>query len=210
MSDAQRSWLQRNAFLAAAAALPLIIVVLFLAATAIPASLVADPRYDVLLALGDQAIGPNEIGLEFAVLDGRVTATATRGSGRRYPTHQSLQRFDVSTGALEEIAVAIPDPVREKLQNAVISAGEDPPSARFSVPGLSGLELNPQRVAPDGYQFFQDHSGRHGLFGELFGIGGSRYRLGVSKSGRRVLADPGENRYRYADATFLAWLEVES
>lgn len=210
MNDKTPSWLQRNAFLVAAAGLPIIVVVFFLAATEIPKWTVEDPTYDPVFALTRYDNRSADYALEFKVENGRLLAIVKCVPDNGYASYQQLYRYHVDTGELEEIPVDVPDAVLERLGDAPSVAGKSPPSESFEPGVLTGVALNTRLVAPDGYEFVHEYSGNRGLFGELFGMGGGRYRLGLTRSGRFVAITPADEPapYRYNNATFLGWMEA--
>jgi hypothetical protein len=207
MNDQISSWLRRNAFLAAAAGLPIVVLAFFLAATEVPKWLVAAPKHDPVFALTHYDNRSPDFALQFKVEKGRLKATAVRITDSGYTAYQKLYRYRVRSGEVEEILVDVPDSVLASLENASSVAGRPPPSESFEPGSVAGLVLNTNRVAPDGYEFTQNDSGHRGLFGELFGMGRGRHRLGLSNSGRFVAITPpdGVASFRYNQATFIAW-----
>src|SRR4026207_414357 len=74
MRDVGR-FVRRNAFLVAAVALPLVVVIFFLLAAAIPRWTVAPPDFDLVLRGTSYEQPAPRVSLEFDVRDGRVQAT---------------------------------------------------------------------------------------------------------------------------------------
>ena len=208
MNEDTPSWLQRNAFLAAACGLPVVILLFFLSATKIPEWLVEDPAHDLVFSLTHYGHRGDGYALEFRVTDGRVAATAVQVPEPGYGTFQKLYRYRASIGQAEELVVALPDRVLERLDSTPAIAGQESPSASFQPEGLAGLLLATDRLAPDGYEFVHDDSRHRGLFGELFGMSRGRQRLGLTSNGRFVpITMPEElDPYRFRDATFLGWV----
>ena len=209
MAASEPRWFRRNLFLISAIALPFLVTIFFLAATAIPEWLVDDPRYDVLFSVQEYANNQTEIPLTFSVDDGDVMAVVHGRSDNGYPVSpvQTLYRFHVQSGRLEAIIPSIPEHVQSQMPFAA-----DEKSKAFAVSQLAGVTLDTNPVAPDGYALHNEYDGSSGLFGELFGMGSRRYRVGISKAGRVVSIAPKNDRlyYSYRTVSFLGWLEPTS
>jgi hypothetical protein len=73
--NAQGGFFRNNAFLAAAVALPVLVVGFFLLATAIPRWTVPPPTYDLVFRVGKPYDQPRpQVSVEFKVEDGRLQA----------------------------------------------------------------------------------------------------------------------------------------
>lgn len=209
MAAQQPRWFRRNLFLISAIALPFLVTIFFLAATAIPEWLVDDPEYDVLFSVQEYANNAGQIPLAYSVDNGVVTAVVHGRAENGYPVGpvQKLYRFHVRSGRLEEIEPAIPENVQNQMPFAT-DAKSDP----FPVGELSGVNLDSDPVSPDGYELHNEYDGRSSLFGEIFGMGARRYRVGISKAGRVISIAPKNDRlyYSYRNVEFLGWLEPTS
>ncbi len=214
------TWLKENVFIVAALALPLLVAGLFLVVSAVPRLLVDDPRYDLLFAITDSGAPDSDVALSFRLEDGGVWADAS-ASARYVSGRQQLYRFDAATMKVRRIDVNIPEGVRQTLSRIatrnLTQSSQDPsvPPAPlvypvpFRVSETAGLSLIESTVAPDGYEF-ADHAGDRGLFGELFGMGSSRFSVRIVKHGRIIalqIPDRHTGRYYYANAMLLGWVE---
>lgn len=221
-------WLKDNLFVVAALALPLVVVMFFLAATAIPRLLVDDPKYDLYFAAEQFNSQPSGYSLRFRVADGRLFADSSAYPAF-YPSQtQKLYRFDADAGVVQRIDVEIPADIRQHLQEELETrqmpdrVGRPPappigasaqagfPVVSFVVRETENIKLRSETVAPDGYAFEGCCDGNRGLFGELFGMGARRANLRIAKSGRVIeLENPEpEHRHRYQTGSgFLGWAE---
>jgi hypothetical protein len=187
-----------NAFLIAAATLPLAVVALFLVASAVPRWTVAPPAHDLVLAV-DQPYAPGapRVIYEFAVRDGQVVATPRPvPTDDRYPPRTTLWLFDHAASTVHEVSV-------------VAAAGDPEGDANTVVVAeLAGRHALPGGTAPDGYTFDRDDGRGAGLVGEIFGMGRSRQAFRVIKDGRVV---PLDLPVRFPqDVRPVAWLGGEA
>jgi hypothetical protein len=185
-------FLRDNAFLVAAAALPLVIVAFFLASSAIPRWLVPPPAYDLLLRAADAYDQTNpRVEVDLDVRDGKVEATVRPVPGNAYGRRSRLFAFDHATMSVREIPVDLPANI------ANIKDG-DPPRT-IVVDALAGHRLLTQGKSPDGYQLESRNQRGPGIVGEMFGM--HRYDTEVSlvNKGRVipiVLPAPYQNSYQ--------------
>jgi hypothetical protein len=188
---------RENAFLVAAVALPLLVVLLFIGATAIPRWFVAPPAYDLLLKTQgsyEQARAQVIVGIE--VRDGRAAATVERVSGQPTAPGPRLFLFEHETQTVREIPLAVPQ------------LAEGNPAVSVPI-----AELNNRRVvvgpkAPDGYEFETGYARSSGIVGELFGMG-RRPRMALIKGGRTVPIALPSNEYWYG-VTAVGWVLDET
>ena len=194
MTDLGR-FVRQNAFLVAAVALPLVVVIFFLLAAAIPRWTVAPPAFDLVLRGTSYEQPASRVSLEFDVRDGRVQATVRPVPPNTYPSRATLFLFDHQTMKVSRLQVDVPD-----LRDG------DPPRT-FVVPALEKRRVSSTTTAPDGYELKMRTGGGTGLVGDLFGMG--RYDRSVSlvNRGRVVsLALPPPYEY-YSPVYALGWLD---
>ena len=193
-----------NAFLIAAAALPLVVVAFFLVATAIPRWTVPPPAHDFVFTIDEPGDirAPAET-YTFAVRDGQVVATVTRLAPNTYAPRTRLMHFAHESGAVREVGVAPPA--------GVVS---EPPSGGVTITGtfvveeLAGRRAIAAPVSPDGYRFETGQRGGGGIIGELFGMRSGSRRLSLVRDGRVVALDASSTAYA-GSARGVAWLAGE-
>jgi hypothetical protein len=194
--NAPGGFFRHNAFLAAAVALPVIVVAFFLVATAIPRWTVPPPAYDLVLRVGKAYDQPRpQVAVEFKVDDGRIVAFVRPVQKDQYVQSWSLVRFDHQASNLQEIPVKVPDtlPPESAPQTIVVE-------------GLTAKRVLEQTKAPDGYELRMDtNRGGAGLMGELFGMRGYDQRVVLVNRGR-VVTLPLPSGYQYAPVTAVGWL----
>jgi hypothetical protein len=191
------SFWKRHGFLIAGVALPLLVVVGFALARALPRMLVAAPRTDLLYAVrSGYDAQQRKVDRTLAVVDGRLHVTWTKVENQVYPQPLHLYRFHASTGDSAEIHVPEP-PSGDALERPL----------DLLVPGLDGLRVDASSRSPDGYAFENRTSNGGGVFGEMFGQGYRGPRGAISKNGRVILLPMvGGDAYGYEPVQFLGWL----
>ncbi|MEM9304220.1 MAG: hypothetical protein AAGE01_19060 [Pseudomonadota bacterium] len=181
------SFVKRNAFLIAAAVLPVVVVVLFAIAVAVPRWLVDDPTHDVLFVIESYE---RQRALRFEVDGGRVFARVVEPSDAGTAQGQRLFRYDVETDTTLELTVPI---AADK--------------TRFVVPELTATVVHPANPGPDGYEFFVGRYGGSSLVQELFGMRSRRHRAGLARDSRMIPIDsPAGSTYRYGTVRFVAFV----
>jgi len=180
-------FLRDNAFVVAALALPVAVVLLFLVASAIPRWTVPPPAYDLVLRLGGQYDAARRISVEYAVRDGRIEALVRPLAANGYPQVPSLVLVDHASMHAREIPVPLP----------VTMAESDPPRT-ILVEALAGRRVLAQAVAPDGYEFQLRTRRGPGLVGDLFGMNRYDQSSALVKGGRVVsIVLPAASPYQY-------------
>ncbi|MBI5005601.1 MAG: hypothetical protein HZB95_00600 [Nitrosomonadales bacterium] len=197
-----KSFLRENPTIAFGLGLPLLLVVVFLLVSGIPALLVDPPRYDVLYATEYYNYPGN--GMQISVVEGKVRVVY-QGNSQGYQKPR-VWRYSPVNGGVKEIPVLLP-------------AGLVPPSPRpvtpaeaavvtpIDVPDLAGLTVDSSSVAPDGYEF---SAGAHGYSGDVFTglFYSSRYRneAVLTKQGRSIRLPNAGNVYYSNNTHFIGWV----
>lgn len=196
-----KSFLRDNPTIVFGLGLPLLLVLLLLAISWIPALLVEPPQYDVLYTteyFNDQQ------GVQISVV-GKQVLVSYRAikEVRQIPR---LWRYYSKTGAVQEIAIILP-PVRPLPDAQAFEPDANSASTIIDVPDLEGLVVDSSSIAPDGYEFSvasDRYSGN--VFNGLFCS--SRYRnpATLSKDGRKVRLPQADNYYYGQNTRFIGWV----
>lgn len=192
-----KAFLRENPTIAFGLGLPLLLVVVFLLISGIPALLVEPPRYDVLYAT-EYYNYPN--GVKISVVNQKVQVIY-QGSSAGYQNPR-LWRYSPKTGAVKEIGIMLPPGLAPPGQSPVTpeAAAKITP---IEVPDLAGLTIDSSSVAPDGYEF---SAGPNGYSGDVFTglFYSSRYRneAVLTKKGRSIRLPNAGNMY-YGNYTHL-------
>lgn len=196
-----QSFLAKNLTLIVGVSLPLVLVLVFWIAMAVPRMTVDEPQYDLLLAsqlytqVGRQLNGT----LAFEVDGGQLVARFTEDPN--YPVARGnipaiaipvprLYYFASADGNLREIGFDLPDP----LENGAI----------IPITELAGRTLVAQSTAPDGYRFDNSYRGSRGF---LFFFDGYRYGAKIEKDGRAVKIPALDGNNYFANYEFIGWVE---
>jgi len=194
-------FLRDNAFLVAAVALPAVVVVLFLLATAIPRWTVPGPAYDFLICAG----GPYDqtqprVAVDFAVRDGHVEATVRplNAIAYAYPQLTSLFLVEHDTLNTRELTFEMPKDLKE---------GDPPRTIPIEMP--RNRRVVPGSKMPDGYELSTRSQRGGGLVGDIFGM--NRYEQDPILINRgRVVSITLPSPYRYqSPVSAIGWLEPE-
>ena len=181
--------LKDNIALVAGISLPVLLVIVFWVATAIPKMTVADPQYDMIYTADYydyNALLRGTVQLE--VREGRLRATFREVDGQNFRNAPRIYYFDVSSGSTQELTVEIPDDPQD---------GQE-----LEIPEASGLKLDKKSIAPDGYSYDSSYGSRSGFF---FFDGGYRYRGLIKKDGRAIKMPTHGHQYQ-GNLRFLGWV----
>jgi hypothetical protein len=196
-----KSFLRENPTITFGLGLPLLLVVVFLLVSGIPALLVDPPQYDVLYTTGYYNY---QNGVQISVVGQKVQVLYQ--GGERASQNPRLWRCNPKTGAVKEIAIIVPSglPQVGKTQPA---PGESLKTTVLNVPDLEGLTVDSSSIAPDGYEF---RLGRNRYSGNIFGglFYSSRYRHDavLTKNGRSVRLPDVADRYYSGSTHFVGWV----
>ena len=186
-----------SAFLIAAVALPILVVGVFLVASAIPRWTVAPPAYDLLFrADGGYNPSGSRLTIVFKVRDGRLDADLQPTLPNTYPAQPSLFIFDHRTLGVTEVRLDLP---------VQLNDGETLRTVR--VEPLANRRVLDGTNAPDGYAFDNRYQRGPGIVGEIFGMNRYGSRAAVAKGGRVVpIVIPDPTRYSIQP---IGWLAAE-
>jgi hypothetical protein len=190
--------LRDSVFLIAAVALPLVVVGLFLVASAIPRWTVPPPAFDLLIrADGGYTQSAAQMIVAFRVRDGRLEADLLPALPNSYPPEPSLFIVEHRTGDAREIPLNLPS-----------TLPADANARTVTVEALAGRRVIEGMRAPDGYGFDQRGQRGPGLVGEIFGMGRYGTAAAIVKDGRVIPIDvPPPHRYGVEP---IGWLEPEA
>jgi hypothetical protein len=194
------TFLRQNPFLVAAVSLPLVVVGLFLVASAIPRWVVPPPAYDCVLVSRHEPYNQARprVAMDFAVRDGRVEATVRGLPADGYPQVPTLYLFDHKTMTVREIPVELPAALTQA----------DPPLT-MSVAALAGRRVLADARAPDGYELNSRSNRGPGIVGDLFGMRSYGDRVSLVNRGRVVRISLPGDRYGYGygyGLSVLGWV----
>lgn len=197
-----KKFFRENPTIAFGLGLPLLLVIVFLLISGVPALLVAPPQFDVLYATNYNHNYPG--GIQISVVNQRVQVNYL-GSSLAYQNPR-LWRYSAKTGAVREIALMLPAGLAPA---GPASAPAEPPLkvTAIDVPDLAGATVDPSSIAPDGYQFSAggDHYS-HRFFTGLFYSSHYRDQAALTKNGRSIRLPDADGVYYGNQTHFIGWI----
>ncbi|MEO8482769.1 MAG: hypothetical protein ABI634_11200 [Acidobacteriota bacterium] len=184
-----------SAFLIAAVVLPLLVVAVFLVASAVPRWTVAPPQYDLLLR-ADSSYSParSQTFVNVVVRDGHVVADVQPLQPNTDPRQPALFLFDHRTLSVTAVRLELPSRLDD---------GEA--SRTIPIAQLAQRRVLDAASAPDGYAFDTRYQRGPGLVGDIFGMNRYGSRVAIAKGGRVVpMSIPEPDRYSIQPVGWLA------
>jgi hypothetical protein len=180
---------KENIALVVGISLPVLLVILFWLATAIPKMTVPDPQFDLIFTTDhyDYSAQVNGV-VRFDVSEGRLRATFHTDDRQNYRNTPRIYYFDVSSGSTHEISLDIPGDMQD--------------GQRLTIPEAKDYKLSNKSLAPDGYGFDGSYSGGGGFF---FFDGGYHYRGTIKKDSRAIKIPTHGDNYQ-GNLRFLGWV----
>lgn len=196
-----KAFLRENPTIAFGLGLPLLLVVVFLGISGIPALLVAPPQYDVLYATDFYGY---QSGVQISVVNNKVQVVY-QGNVQGYQQPR-LWRYNAKTGATKEIGFVLPQGLAPP--GTVPQSAEPQRVTPIDVPDLAGVNVDSSSIAPDGYAFSAGESRYSGdIFTELFRSSRYRSEAVLVKDGRSIRLPNIDDRNYYAySARFIGWV----
>lgn len=196
-----KTFLRENPTIAFGLGLPLLLVLIFLLVSGIPALLVDDPEYDVLYATGYYTY---QNGVQISVVDQKVQivyqGTVLNNQKPR------IWRYNAKTGAVREIAYLLP-PGLIQPRKEPLAAEDASKITLIEAPDLAGLVVDSSNIAPDGYAFsIGSKRYSRNIFGELFYSSRYRYEAVLTKNGRSVRLPNADGTYYRGNTHFIGWV----
>lgn len=199
-----KDFLKENIAIAAAIALPLLLVVIFMMSTTITNITVDDPKHDFLIAT--EYYHNDNDSLRFDIVQNRLKVTyrypwKNEHNHYMYNKDARLWRVHVNDMSVEEISLPLPHD--KNADNKKISVELD-------VPDIESLKVINKQPGPDGY-IFENSSRRYrgNIMTELFSYDYHYSGAGISNNGRFIpIKGHRENQYRY-NTRFIGWILEE-
>lgn len=199
-----KNFIRDNPTIAFGLGLPLMLVVLFLAISGVPALLVAPAQYDVLYATNYNYYNNAQNTFQIAVVGDRVQVNYI-GNTQPYQ-HPRLWRFNPKTEAVKEIALLLPPGLAPNTGRPA-EASIVPTVTPVEVSDLAGLKVDSSSLAPDGYRFSTGADGYSGqVFTGLFYSSRYRYQAELVKSGRSIRLPNTDGAYYGNTVRFIGWV----
>ena len=193
--------IRENPTIAFGLGLPLLLIVIFLLVSGLPALFVASPQYDVLYAT---EYYENQNGVQISVVDQKVQVI--HQGNVQVNWNPRVWRYNPKTGAIKEITIILPAgliPVGQSYANSDANLKR----TVIDVPDLENLSVDSSSIAPDGYEF---SIGRNHYSGNVFNglFNSSRYRneAVLTKNGRQIRLKNTSTRAYGLNTHFIGWV----
>ncbi|MEZ5691025.1 MAG: hypothetical protein R3D71_05100 [Rickettsiales bacterium] len=191
-------FIKENPALAAGIGLPIILIIFFYIATAIPRWTVAPPKYNLVFSVQEYSGCRKEPEVNFKTVNGKIAAEY-KYNKNNVCNNKKLYIFDAKTLVSREINFNMPP-----------EDGEVGIWKKFDIPELESIKLDNSPVSPDGYQFADNYryNYRSGFF-PFGGYYGGRNGLAINKDGRvfRIYPNNGKNySYSINNTYLLGWI----
>lgn len=188
-----KNWIKENLVLVIGLTLPLLLIVLFFAATVIPKMTGTPPQYEVLFSVQDYT-GQNKQDyiVDFKVKDKQLMIKTKKADDKSYSYNsKKLMAYDAKTEVMREISI----------DDSKFSDG-----AEILLEETKNMTIDTAMQAPDGYMLENQGYSGTGLIGGLFG-GGYRnhgYRLKKGNVGYKI--NMQQNNHYYDQLSFIGWV----
>lgn len=185
-------FIKQNLALSLGIALPVVLVLGFLAATVIPQKLTAAPKYKFAYTLVDynRPSPTKKMVVNLTAKEGKIILSLAKSKNDYAPPVPRLMIYDPQTEQSEEINYKLPAGLRGDAEEEQLAETKD-------------LVLSKDNKAPDGYEFQGDSRYYSGIVTELF-MGGS-YRGARLVKGAATRKAPADIAYG-GNTQFLGWI----
>ena len=195
-----KDFIKENFVLVAGLALPVLLVLVFLAATVLPKSMSAPPQYSLLFEMDQYGNGSASPYIaELFVRDDHLRVRLKKAPVNM-PNYnrKKLYMYDAKAQRVREIAYSIAQPTPELVDGSEIL-----------VPETEKYKMDNQMTAPDGYTFRPSNSGHSGLINEIFVGGGYRSNYFLTKGNVSWKIPETVGQPYYYNINFLGWIIAE-
>lgn len=191
-----KNFIKENLVLVIGLTLPLLLIVLFFAATVIPKAMGTPPQYEMLFTTVryEYQNSPDYL-LDFVVKNQQLTVKAQKNENKdRNYNVKKLMAYDGKTETVREIAIDI------------AKTAEAAKGVEVVLEETKNMIIDTSSVSPDGYVLDGPNYGGGGLMGGMFGGGyrNSGFRLKKGSVGYKI---PNEQQnYYYNQVQFIGWV----
>ncbi|NQX89743.1 MAG: hypothetical protein HRT77_13890 [Halioglobus sp.] len=189
---------RQNMMLVVSVALPLLVVIMFAAASILPRLYTAPPEHDLILAYDTRGVTRREapFNVQLSVVDNRVVARVSKAKESSHGSIPRIYRYTHETKSFHEISVPFTEGTYQLSAGAVIP-----------IPELEAVRVTSDLRAPDGYEFRGNESDS-GFLSELFGGGNNLNSVTIAKDGAivRLRLPTTDSLYRRYNIKFIGWV----
>lgn len=190
-----KNLIKENLVLVIGLALPVLLIVLFFAATVIPKMYSTPPQYDMLFTVlkYDYAGYPDYI-IDFSVKDNKLVGRVKKNDDKKMINHSyHLMVYNIKTESMREIEIDLSQTALMKADDVVLDETKN-------------LKIDASHISPDGYIMENQRYSNNGLIGGLFGVGGGNTGYRLKKGSASYKINTLQNNYYYDQLHFIGWV----
>jgi hypothetical protein len=198
----QKSFFKDNFVLIVGLALPVLLIVGFMLASALPQALSDPPEYDFVFSTTDYPPNASNlpVSVRLVVKDGVLKAQYVRAAvapgSYPYNSWKKLYVYEAGPRKVRELTFGFPADMDkiERTKEETVEATKD-------------MKLSTTLQSPDGYELSYDGYSNSGLLNEVFWGAGhsSEPRLRKSSSSVRLTTADGRTYFSYGNVEFVGW-----
>jgi hypothetical protein len=194
-----KNFFKDNLVLVVGLALPVILMVGFMLAQAIPATVTDPPKYDMIFSTNEYDGAKNlAVSANFVVKDNALTVQYTKVASQYGNTYwPKLYRYDAKTKQVTQLTFGYPDDM-DKIEGVRTD----------TVEATKGLKISTAQVSPDGYEMTNENYRHGGLVNDIlwdFNRGAGETRLRKGAASVKLTTNNGQTFY-YGNGTFIGWV----
>ena len=193
-----KSLIRQNAMLVVCIALPLLVVILFAAASILPRMYTDPPEHDLLLVHDARGEAGRDVpfNVQLTIVNELVVARVSKTKKSISGSIPRIYRYDHEGESFSEINLPITEEVYQ------LSDG-----AEIPIPELADVRVTSNLRAPDGYEF-RGNDDSSGFITGVFGGGRNSNKFTIAKDGAivRIRLPATDNLYWRFNTRFLGWV----
>lgn len=191
-----KNFIKQNLVLVIGLMLPLLLIVLFFAATVIPKAMGTPPQYEMLFStMHYDYQNPPDYLLDFSVNNQqlRVSVKLNEHKDRNYHV-KKLMAFDAKSETVREIPIDVAQTVRLAQGGEVV------------LEETKNMIIDTSNLSPDGYRLEGPNYGGGGLMGGIFGGGYRNSGFRIKKGSIGYQVPNTQPNYYYNQVQFIGWV----
>lgn len=191
-----KSFIKQNLVLVIGLTLPLLLIVLFFMATAIPKAMGAPPQYEMLFTtVRYDYQNASDYSLDFAVKNQRLVVKVRKGDNKNINHNtERLMAYDGKTETVREIAIDIAKTSEAAVNGEVVLAE------------TKNMTIDASSMSPDGYKLDGPNYRNGGMMMGMFGGGYHNSGFRLKKGGvGYAIPNTQQNDY-YNQVQFIGWV----
>lgn len=189
-----KNFIKENLVLVVGLTLPLLLIILFFAATVIPKAMGMPPQYEMLFSTTHYDYqNPPDFLLDFEVKNQKLMVK-TQKNELKDRSYRKLMVYDAKSEAVREISIDI------------ANVAESSASAATVLEETKNMMIDTSSTSPDGYTLDGPSYGGGGLMAGVFGGGYHNSGFRLKKGSVGYLVPNTKQDYYYNQVQFVGWI----